>query len=153
MKARAITIPLTAFAIVVGLVGNAVAHPAHDHAVEHSSDVRTWTDRSGEFHFHGAFVAATNETVRIQNEQGRLLSLDFSQLSPADQQWVREHATTSGIVPTLMIVSIGALVALTVGLIVRKRIAKSSSEFASESSQIWSRPVKPSLNANQSLNS
>lgn len=63
--------------------------PAAASAQPPQEDLRTWTDASGTYSIRGKMAAYRSETVWIRRADGLLAKLALSQLSPADQVYVR----------------------------------------------------------------
>lgn len=54
-----------------------------------TSQIREWTDATGEFSIKAEFVKLADEKVHLKRADGKLLEVAFKRLSSADQQFVR----------------------------------------------------------------
>ena len=52
---------------------------------------RSWTDRSGKYKIEAEFVGFSDGKAMLKRSDGRLLSIRASQLSPADQKFIRDE--------------------------------------------------------------
>jgi len=55
------------------------------------ADARTWTDRTGQLQVEAEFVAAEPGKVWLRRDDGELFGVPLSDLSTADQEYVRER--------------------------------------------------------------
>ena len=55
------------------------------------AEMRTWTDSSGAYKVEAEFVDENEGTVRLKRSDGRVVSLPWDRLSPADQAYVRKE--------------------------------------------------------------
>jgi peroxiredoxin len=54
-------------------------------------EFRTWTDATGKFHQRAKFRGLTDDIVKLELENGRIVSVPLEKLSDADQEYVRKH--------------------------------------------------------------
>ena len=52
---------------------------------------RTWTDASGKFHVTAKFRGMANKVVKLEREDGSVISLPLEKLSDDDQECIRER--------------------------------------------------------------
>lgn len=60
-------------------------------AMAEKSELRTWTDRSGEFTLEAALQSVDDGEVTLIDESGGKIAIDLDQLSRADQKYVEEE--------------------------------------------------------------
>lgn len=59
------------------------------------AQLRTWTDESGSFGVEAKFVELTAEGVRLEKNNGNLITVPLDRLNAADRQFVRQQADTA----------------------------------------------------------
>ena len=52
---------------------------------------RTWTDSSGQYHVKAKFRGMANRVVKLELEDGNIISLPLEKLSDDDQECIRER--------------------------------------------------------------
>lgn len=55
-----------------------------------ASEVRTWTDASGNFQVEATFVALESGAIKLQKQDGRTIRVELERLSQTDREYVRE---------------------------------------------------------------
>jgi hypothetical protein len=60
-------------------------------AVEAAETVRTWSDRTGQFQVEALLVDQNKEQVQLRKADGRVITVPISQLSLADQEYLRQR--------------------------------------------------------------
>ena len=52
---------------------------------------RSWSDASGQFHVTAAFRGVVNKVVKLELEDGRVISVPLEKLSDDDQECIRQQ--------------------------------------------------------------
>ena len=58
----------------------------------HAAKPRQWTDATGSHHLTGTFRGMANEVVRLQREDGTVISIPLEKLSDDDQDYIRNRS-------------------------------------------------------------
>ena len=53
--------------------------------------VRTWSDNTGKFKLQATLISNTGGTVRLEKEDGKVISLPFAKLSKSDQRYLSQR--------------------------------------------------------------
>ncbi len=54
--------------------------------------MRTWTSNNGKYRVNAKFVALNDDSVTLENEDGKTLTVALDKLTEADQQFARKQA-------------------------------------------------------------
>ncbi|HLP83692.1 MAG TPA: YHYH protein [Phycisphaerales bacterium] len=79
---------------LIACCGLAVAHPPDEHGAHHThatTPARTWTNSKTAEVIRGSFLASRDGNVTIERENGDLVTLAITDLSPADQTYVQQQ--------------------------------------------------------------
>ena len=57
-----------------------------------ASAMRTWTSNNGKYRVNAKFVALNDDSVTLENEDGKTLTVALDKLTEADQQFARKQA-------------------------------------------------------------
>jgi hypothetical protein len=60
-----------------------------------ADEPRLWSDRSGKFSTQAEFIQLENGVVRLKKEDGSVIDVPLSKLSPADQRFVARNRKES----------------------------------------------------------
>jgi hypothetical protein len=52
---------------------------------------RQWTSRDGQYSIEARYISATEEYVRLEKLEGKVITVEFSKLSYADQSYVKRQ--------------------------------------------------------------